>query len=78
MRTITWDVASLVPQALADLGDVLVVSCLGQSEDHLHDVPVHQTAVCTFSHLQSLTGSQRGHEAVSHQLGANELFPNTH
>jgi len=30
------------------------MSSLGQSEDDLHDVPVHHTAVCTLCFFQSL------------------------
>ncbi len=59
----TWNVTPLVPQALNYLWNVLVVSGLGQSEDDLHEVPVHQTAVCTLCCIQSLTEiKERGEE----------------
>lgn len=51
----TWNITPLVPQTLNHLWDVLLVSGLGQSEDDLHDVPVHQTAVSILCCLQSLT-----------------------
>lgn len=60
----TWNVTPLVPEAPNHLWDVLLVSGLGQGEDELHEVPVHQTAICTLCCLQSLTerggGRQRG------------------
>lgn len=37
----TWHITPLVSQALNHLWDVLLVAGLGQSEDDLHDVPVH-------------------------------------
>lgn len=54
----TWNVTPLMPQALDHLWDVLLVFGLGQREDDLHDVPVHQTAVCTVCCLQSLKESK--------------------
>lgn len=54
----TWNVTPLMPQALDHLWDVLLVFGLGQREDDLHDVPVHQTAVCTLCRLQSLKESK--------------------
>lgn len=56
--TCTWNVTPLVPQALNQLWDVLLVSGLGHGEDDLHEVPVHQTAVCSLRCLQSLTKSE--------------------
>lgn len=54
----TWNVTPLMPQALDHLWDVLLVFGLSQREDDLHDVPVHQTAVCTLCCLQSLKESK--------------------
>lgn len=51
----TWNITSLVPQALNHLWEVLLLSGLCQTEDDLHEVSIHQTKVCTFCYFQSLT-----------------------
>lgn len=51
----TWNITSLMPQAVNHLWKVLLVSSFCQSEDDLHEVSVHQSTVCTFCCLQSLT-----------------------
>lgn len=50
----TWYITPLVPQTFNHLRYVLLLPGLGQRGDDLHDVPVHQTAVCALSCLQSL------------------------
>lgn len=51
----TWNITSLVPQALNHLWEVLLLSGLCQTEDDLHEVSIHQGKVCTFCYFQSLT-----------------------
>lgn len=48
-----------MPQAVNHLWEVLLVSSLGQSQDDLHEVSVHQSTVRTFCCLQSLTKQQK-------------------
>ena len=51
MMVPTWYVAPLVTQALSHSRDVLLVSSLGQAEDHLHQVSVLETGVSTLHRL---------------------------
>lgn len=60
----TWNITSLMSQAVNHLWKVLLVSSFCQSEDDLHEVSVHQSTVCTFCCLQSLTkGGKNNREA---------------
>lgn len=79
----TWNVSSLVPQAVDHPREVLLVSSFCQSEDDLHEVSVHQSTVCTFCCLQRLTkGGTKNREAkkkkikqAAHKTSFGFFFP---
>lgn len=61
---LTWDVAPLVAQTLHYPWDMLLVSSLGQGEDDMHNISVHETAVCILCFFQSLSDQQRKQRAI--------------
>lgn len=71
----TWNVTSLMPQAVNHLWEVLLVSSFCQSEDDLHEVSVHQSTVCTFCCLQSLTNGGETTEKQKNKYMKQTSFP---
>lgn len=54
-----------MPKAVNHLWEVLLVSGLCQSEHNLHEVSVHQSTVCTFCCLQSLTKGEKWTDSIN-------------